>query len=114
MKRLLNAGDLDRRIIIQRATSTRDEYNAEVQTWGNLASRAASYEPLTDGERAQASEISAAASARFRIRWSADLADLNPKDRLMFEGKVHDIEHVKEIGRRVGLEITTAARADGE
>ena len=109
----IDAPKLDRRITLQRFTSTTDTYNEPVLTWGTLATRWASYEPLSDGERFRAGETAADASARFVIRWSTDVSDLNPKDRLTFEGRTYQILHVKEVGRREGLEITAAARADG-
>lgn len=109
----MRAGKLDRRIVLQRFTETRDEYNEPVQTWATLATRWASYEPLSDGEKFSASETAAEASARFVIRYSTAVRDLNPKDRLMFEGVTYQIIRVKEIGRREGIEITTSARADG-
>lgn len=109
----LTAGKLDRKIILQRFTETRDEYNEPVKTWATLATRSASYEPLSDGERFRASETAANASARFVIRYSAAVADLNPKDRLMFEGDPWEILRVKEIGRREGIEISATVRADG-
>lgn len=107
------AGKMDRRIVLQRFTETRDAYNEPVPTWATLATRWASYEPLSDGEKFAASETAANASARFRIRYSAAVADLNPKDRLTFNGDTWQILRVKEIGRREGLEITAGARADG-
>jgi SPP1 family predicted phage head-tail adaptor len=109
----LAAGKLDRKIILQRSTETVDEYNEPVKTWATLATRSASYEPLSDGEKFRASETAAEASARFVIRYSAAVADLNPKDRLTFEGAAWEIVRVKEIGRREGLEITAGKRADG-
>jgi SPP1 family predicted phage head-tail adaptor len=109
----MRAGPMDRRVTLQRFTATRDEYNEPVQTWTQLATRWASYEPLSDGERFRASETAANASARFVIRWSTAVADLNPKDRLVFDGTIFDIIHVKDMGRREGIEITAAARADG-
>ncbi len=109
----IEAPKLDRRIILQRFTSTVDAYNEPVKTWATLATRWASYEPLSDGERFRAGETAADASARFVIRWSDAVSDLNPKDRLTFEGVTYQILRVKEVGRREGLEITTSARADG-
>lgn len=108
----MEAGALDRKVRLERFTETRDEYNAPVQTWVLLANRSAAYEPLSDGEKFSASETAASLSARFRIRWSEAVRDLNPKDRLIFEGVAHEIVRVKELGRREGLEITTTARAD--
>lgn len=109
----MQAGKLDRRVRLERFTETRDEYNEPVKTWALLATRWAFYEPLSDGEKFRAGETAANASARFQIRYSPTVADLNPKDRLIFEGVTHDIIRVKELTRREGLEITTAARADG-
>lgn len=104
---------MDRKIVLQRFTETRDAFNEPVKTWATLATRSASYEPIRDGERFRASETAADASARFVIRYSATVADLNPKDRLTFNGDTYEIVNVKEIGRREGIEITAAARADG-
>lgn len=109
----MQSGKLDRRIRLERFSETRDEYNEPVKAWGHLATRWASYEPLSDGEKFRAGETAANASARFQIRWSTQVSDLNPKDRLIFEGVTHEIIRVKELNRREGLEITTAARADG-
>ena len=109
----MQTGKLDRRVRLERFTETRDEYNEPVETWALMATRSASYEPLSDGERFRAGETAANASARFQIRWSTQVADLNPKDRLIFGGVTHEIIRVKELNRREGLEITTAARADG-
>lgn len=108
----LAAGDLDRRIVIQRYTVTRDEYNAEVPAWTDLATRWAKYEPVSDGERLRAGERASEIGARFTIRWSQVLADLNPKDQVIFQGRTYPITRVKEIGRRVGLEITVTGRDD--
>lgn len=108
----MQAGKLDRRVRLERFATTLDTYNEPVKTWATLATRWASYEPLPDGERFRASETAANASARFVIRWSTEVASLNPRDRLIFAGVAHEIVHVKELGRREGIEITTAARAD--
>lgn len=109
----MRAGKLDRRIVLQRFTTTLDDYNEPVKSWSTLATRSASFEPLSDGERFRAGETAATASARFVIRYSSAVADLNPKDRLTFDGDTWQILHVKEVGRREGIEITATVRADG-
>ncbi len=109
----MRAGKLDRRIVLERFTTTVDDYNEPVKSWSTLATVSASYEPLSDGEKFRASETAAEASARFVTRYSTTVADLNPKDRLTFEGDPWEIVRVKEIGRREGLEITAGKRADG-
>lgn len=106
------ASKIDRKIILQRFTSTLDAHNEPVKTWSTLATRSASYEPLSDGERFRAGETAANASARFVIRWSLAVSDLSPLDRLVFEGRTYEIVRTKEVGRREGIEITAAARAE--
>lgn len=109
----MRAGSLDRRITIQRFTETRDGFNSPVQTWADHAANLpAAVEHIRDGERWAAQEVGASVAMRFRIRYSSQVADVNPKDRVIYAGKTYDIAAVKEIGRREGLEITGAARAD--
>lgn len=60
----------------------------------------------------QSAEVGATITARFRIRWSPDVAALSPVWWLVFEGRNFDISGAKEIGRRDGIEITASARAE--
>lgn len=108
----MRAGDLDRRVTIERFTTTRDDFNNPVPDWAVLATVSASVEHIRDAERWTAQEVGASATMRFQIRYSSTVADLNAKDRLVYDGDTFDIVAVKEIGRRQGLEITAAARAD--
>lgn len=109
---MLDAGKLDRRIDLLRATYTTDDANESIATWGTLATRAAKADAVSDGEKFRASEVGATLSMRFKVRWSTDIADLDPTDRVLFEDRTYDIVAVKEIGRREYLEITAAARAE--
>ncbi|MGF7161282.1 SPP1 family predicted phage head-tail adaptor [Rhodoligotrophos appendicifer] len=109
---LLAAGELDRRITIQRSAPVSNRFNEKVDVWSDLATVWAKKEDLSDRERIAAQEVSAEAMARFRIRWSARVADVNAKDRIVYRGKVYGITAVKEIGRRVGLELSATAGAD--
>jgi SPP1 family predicted phage head-tail adaptor len=106
------AGRLDRRITIERATTTADAFNEGVETWETLVTVWARAEPISDGEKLRAGETLAHKSYRFQIRYSSLVADVDPRDRLTFDGRTFDIAGVKEIGRREGLEITATARAE--
>lgn len=107
------AGKRNRRIVIQRATTTQDAGSGEnVETWATLATEFAEMMPLSDSERLKAAEISAEISVRFRLAWKSSLSTVNPKDRLTFDGRTFDIWGVKEIGFREGIEISANARAD--
>lgn len=109
----LAAGKLDRRITLQRFTYTTDAGSGEqVKTWADLATRWASKRDASDSERIASAEISAEIGTRFTVHWDSTVADLNPKDRLVFDGRTYEIIAVKEIDRRVGIEISAIARSD--
>ncbi|WP_075216157.1 phage head closure protein [Mongoliimonas terrestris] len=108
----MRASGLDRRIVIQRATTAPDAMNEPIQTWSKLASVLAAKEDIRDSERYSAGAVVAKITTRFRIRWSTTVADVSPTDRILFDGRVFDIVGTKEIGRREGVEITASARAE--
>ena len=104
--------NLDRVITLRRATTATDAFNAPIETWADLAITRGSKMDVSDGERIRAMEVAAQISTRFQIRLSADWADLNPRDRLICDGREYDIVGVKELQRGRGLEISANARAD--
>jgi len=106
------AGRLDRRIAIQRASFSTNALNEKVATWPTVATVWASAMPVSDGERLRTGETISDRMMRFQIRYSAAVADVDPRDRVLFDGRVYDISGVKEIGRREGLEITATARGE--
>ena len=108
----MDAGRLDRRVELRRATTTANAFNEPIATWATLAKVWAEAKPVLDAERQQAGQTLASKSYRFTIRYSTDVADLDPRDRVLFDGRDYDIAGVKEIGRREFLEITANARAE--
>lgn len=104
---------LDRRITIQRKTVVQNGLGEDVETWTDMATVSASKRDVSDGERVAAAEVSATITTRFQIRWSRNVQDINPGGhRVLFGERLYDISAVKEIGRREGIEITAAARAE--
>lgn len=108
----MDAGRLDRRIVLLRSFTAVDSFNSPIETWSPLVAVWASATPVSDGERMQAGQTLANKTYRFVIRYSTNTANLDPRDRLTFDGRTYDIQGVKEIGRRKYLEITAAARAE--
>lgn len=109
----MSAGALDRRITFQRAALVDDGLQS-VQVWSDHgASIWASRKDVSDGERANAGWLEATSVARFVVRSSSFTRELTAKDRLRCEGRLYDIQGIKEIGRRDRLEFTAIARADG-
>lgn len=103
---------MDRRISILKDFAEANTLNEPVPEWGTHATVWARCEPIRDGERWQAGEHIADKGYRFTIRWSREVWDVDPKDRVMFEGRHYDIKGVKELGRRDLIEITATARAE--
>ncbi len=108
----MDAGRLDRRVELRRATTTYDSFNAPISTWATLQKVWAEAKPVLDGEKQQAGQTLASKSYRFTIRYSTDVADLDPRDRLLFDGRTYEINAVKEMDRRRWLEITATAKAE--
>jgi SPP1 family predicted phage head-tail adaptor len=109
------AGSLDRRITLRsadRPISGRDEFNAPIYALAPSITVWAEFKPVSDREKMAASEIVADLSARFRIRWASQVAAISPSWWIEFGDRTYNIVGVKEIGRRVGLEITASARAE--
>lgn len=108
----LPAGKLDRRITIRRVISeTSDGVGGKIQTFGDLLTVWAQVKSISDGERwrAQELQVGAIATHRFTIRWGVGVT---VRDRIRFEAREYEISGVKELGRRVGQEITAVARVD--
>lgn len=112
----MKAGPLDRRITIERFTESRNEWNEPVFTWLPLTTVWANSRDASAGESYRAQSVSAEITTRFTIRYSSQVADVNPKDRIVYEGRLYNITAVREAkdGRRVALEIDAVARADTE
>ncbi len=109
----IRSSKLDRSITIQRVAEARDSFHNLVPgPWADLITVRASKQEIRDGERVAAQEVGADITMRFQVRWNSIIATVNPKDRLVFEGRTYGILGVKEIGRREGKEITATTRID--
>lgn len=104
----MRAGTLDRTILIQRATEVRDDLGVVSTTWATLATVRAALIQASTSEYLQGAGLQGDAAVIFRTRF---LEGVTVRDRVLYGGIAHDIQEVKEIGRRKGLEIRTVARA---
>jgi head-tail adaptor len=117
---------LDRLITIERFTATRDSYGEQTETWAAVDERRrASCSPLRGDERFTSDQFIARQQVAFVIRWSANVADLSPLDRIVYPPlsqesppeevpveQIYDIIDIQELGRREGLRILAARRAE--
>lgn len=108
----LPAASLDRRLLLRKRVVTPNSLNEEVETFTDLARVWTSRMDVSDAEKVRAQQVGAEITTRFQIRWASAWASLNPKDRCVCEDREYEITAVKELGRRVGMEITACARAD--
>jgi len=107
----LEAGDLDRRIRIERATTATDAFGEEIKTWVELATVWAQVVPLGGREFFEARQVNATQTTRFRIRYRADITR---EMRVIYDGLTYGIEAAEEDRRFDRLEallITAVAVA---
>lgn len=119
-------GRLTRKIAIQRKSVTFGLDGEEVEAWSDLsANRWASVDPVSGDEAFSTPEIGAKQQVEFQVRWSSAIADLNPKDRIIYplvpvtspetpvpDTSIYDITAVHEIGRHRGMRIIATRRTD--
>ena len=122
----MRAGRLDRRVTIQRKTTSHSDSGAPIETWSVIShGRPASRMPIGGEERFQAQQFVAREQVEFRVRCGSSVAGLSPLDRVIYpapldpneqappDHDIYDIMAVHEIGRREGFRILAARRAEG-
>ena len=111
----MDAGELDRRITLQRqGAETDDGYTTLPGAWEDLADVWAKLMPLAGAEKVAALENAGSARRKFKVRKSTAIADLNAKDRIEYpigSENYHDIVDVAPLGRAF-LIIDAVARND--
>ena len=95
----MDAGQLDRRITLQRQSETDDGLATVAGDWTDIATVWAQLMPVLGAEKFAAQEVGGTARRKFKIRRSSAVADLNSKDRVVYSGATHDIWDVSEMGR---------------
>lgn len=109
---MTGSGSLNRRATFQRATVTFNSFNEEVETWATLASVYIHRRDASAGESYRAQEVGGKLSIRFTIRYSTQVADLNPRDRVVYDGGVYNITGVREVKRNRWLEVDCVVSPD--
>ena len=113
----LNTSQLDRKITFQRASKAPNAFNEEVETWGNVGSVWAMRRDASDSQKIEflaAGQVGSFIVSRFTVRSSSLSRSITPVDRLLHEGRVWQINGVKEAdqGRHRFIEITASRDAD--
>jgi SPP1 family predicted phage head-tail adaptor len=101
---MIDAGSLDRRIVLQKSTPVTDDFGNSIDVWSDTHISAGVHY-MTNDETWRAQQVQSNAELRFTIRWGFDA---RVTDRIIFDGKAYDIVGVRELGRQEGQELTAA------
>ena len=98
----MKAGKLRYLVTVQRQTGTRDTTGNETDTWTTFAKVYAGVEPYVGSARAGREEFTgnqmvALDYTRFHMRYLAGIA---PKDRIVYNGRLFDIQAVNNRDER--------------
>lgn len=102
----MQAGRMDRRIIIQQNVPTKDDIGGVDESWTIFATVWANVKTLESGGQGESfgsEQVFSQDMKKFSIRY---LSNITNKMRIVFDGGNFDIKFTKEIGRREGLLIT--------
>ena len=105
----MRGGNLDRLIAIEQNAPTRNTHGEETEAWVNFATVWASKRDKGGREFFEAGATQAEADTIFKIRW---LAGVKAEMRIVLDGVNYDIQAIKELGRREGLEIVATAKVE--
>jgi SPP1 family predicted phage head-tail adaptor len=100
------SGRLDRKITLQRPTTTTDDYGETITTWEDYRDVWADLSKQSGREMFEAGKL-AEVDAVFKVRY---LSQITREWRVKYDGQEYDITGLKEIGRKDGLEIAATAR----
>lgn len=100
-------GRLNTRIEIQRATSTRDDWNHETKTWSVLHNIWAHVSQENTTLTGEAGAVSHVMRWKFRVRY---LDGLKLTDRVVYDHRTLDIVGWQEVGNREALDIFATLR----
>jgi phage head-tail adaptor, putative, SPP1 family len=102
---MMRAGDLDRTIVIERATDSIAASGARTQTWAPVATTRAKLSQITTSDVLRNGGGLSEAYLIFQTYW---IDGVTVADRVVY-GSPLTIKSIREIGRRKGLEFTCEA-----
>jgi head-tail adaptor len=98
----MRAGNLDRVIQIERESTALDLYGAPIRVWTAFATmRAQVLQFATDDNESERGNTTDT-KITFRMRW---MDGLTLDNRVSYQGQALVIRQIKEIGRRIGLDL---------
>lgn len=107
----MNPGARDKQIVIQRATTTTDDYGGEVSTWADYATEWAAVYYGNGTEQRQAAQEGGSQAASFEVLANPLTRDIKITDRISHEGVAWDITAIAPLGFNEGVRITAVRAA---
>jgi len=109
----LDAGSLDRRISVQRATMIDDGVASVLGPMAEVGKRWAKKTDIGDAERVRASAQGQELTTRFIVRSDSLTRQIDATYEIVCEGARYRVTGTKEHGgRQVGVEITASTQPD--
>jgi SPP1 family predicted phage head-tail adaptor len=109
----MEAGERNRRVLIQQLTDSQGDSGYPIETWSTLAIEWMRKMDLSLAERFKASQLAASVETQWEMPYRSDmdpeLVDVQKTRRLLYENRVYDITGGSVIGRREGIELLTLA-----
>ncbi len=88
---MVNSGQRDRFIQVERKISTSDGYGDEIDTWSSYCSEWAAVRFSAGNERRAAAQEAASAAATFIVLSNSLTRQISVADRIQFDGGIWDI-----------------------
>jgi head-tail adaptor len=98
----MRAGNLDRVIYIQSPGTGLDLYGTPTRVWTRFATMRAQVLQFATDDREGSRGNTTDTMITFRMRW---LDGVTLENRVSYQGQAFVIRQIKEIGRRVGLDV---------
>jgi|APHot6391423177_1040244.scaffolds.fasta_scaffold00264_5 head-tail adaptor len=111
---VLNAGSLNRRIQLKRATTTQDDFGGTIYEWHDHGPPIfARRRDVSDAERLSAAAWDNKLVVRFVVRATAFARGLKRTDMIAHEGVPYGIDGIKEVPDNRGFLEITAITSEG-
>lgn len=91
----VRAGQLNRRITLERSSTVRDESGGFTTHWECYMRCMARIQPVRGAERFEAQQVHPEVTHTIRIRWTRTRP--SPQDRVLFEDRVFNVESVIDV-----------------
>lgn len=94
----MNAGMLNKKVVVQKITISTGEIGEEIETWVDYYNSFAYINGLSGSEYWQASAQQAENTVVFTMRYSKLLANVTPQSyRIIFDNKIFDINSIDNV-----------------